>query len=102
MKLLLTLVLIASSSFAEANLFGGSEDVQNDGIFHIAIKEKGSEDADLCTASKIGPESFLTAAHCFDNHKIYSVMLSAASKKQILHSPILQLSQLSQARTFQN
>ncbi len=54
--------------------------MQNNGIFHIAIKEKGSEDADLCTASKIGPESFLTAAHCFDNHKIYSVMLSAASK----------------------
>jgi secreted trypsin-like serine protease len=74
---LFTLVTLGS---VRANLIGGAEQDVNNGVFHIAVMEKGSEDADVCTASKIGEDVIITAAHCFDFHKTYSILFSTDSK----------------------
>jgi secreted trypsin-like serine protease len=75
----LTLLMTLATSPARA-LIGGVEQNVNNGIFNIAVMEKGAEEADVCTAAKIGENVFITAAHCFDFHKLYLVAFSTASK----------------------
>jgi secreted trypsin-like serine protease len=94
LKIFFFLIILNSYCFAKTSLIGGSESEQNNGVFHIAIQEKGSTDIEVCTASKVGPRSFLTAAHCFDGHKTYSLLLSTESKNPDFDFEIVEIEKL--------
>lgn len=81
--ILFTFLMITQSSYA---LIGGleSKGTEKNGIFHIVvINPEDEDDNGLCTATKIGRNLILTAAHCFDSDKNPSMIgYSTSSKNQ--------------------
>ena len=62
----ISLLLTANTGFC---LIGGTEAKpgQGDGVFNIVIADETEEDNYFnCTATKISPNTFITAAHCFE------------------------------------
>jgi V8-like Glu-specific endopeptidase len=76
-----SLLLIASSSYA---LIQGQSAQLNEGqgIFNIAVMDEEDEENNIaCTATKIGKNILITAAHCFDTKKISKILAISSALK---------------------